>query len=94
MAYWFNVTTGAVEDDLNKSPVDRLMGPFDTYAAAAASIAPAAMRPAIRIRSTVSASLTSEPVNFAGAGRSTYSGRGMAAGTPRRPLRAPGATLA
>jgi hypothetical protein len=34
MAYWFNVSTGAVEDDVNKSPVDRLMGPFDSYAAA------------------------------------------------------------
>ena len=34
MAYWFNVSTGAVEDDANKSPVDRLMGPFDTYEAA------------------------------------------------------------
>jgi hypothetical protein len=34
MAYWFNVKTGAVEDDANKSPVDRLMGPFDTHAAA------------------------------------------------------------
>ena len=34
MAYWFNVITGAVEDDAHKSPVDRLMGPFDTHAAA------------------------------------------------------------
>jgi hypothetical protein len=34
MAYWFNVSTGAVEDDTNKSPVDRLMGPFDTHEAA------------------------------------------------------------
>jgi len=34
MAYWFNVNTGAVEDDANKSPQDRLMGPFDTAAAA------------------------------------------------------------
>ena len=34
MAYWFNVKTGTVQDDDNKSPVDRLMGPFDTYAAA------------------------------------------------------------
>jgi hypothetical protein len=34
MAYWFNVITGAVEDDVNKSPVDRLMGPFDTHAEA------------------------------------------------------------
>jgi len=34
MAYWFNVNTGAVEEDANKSPQDHLMGPFDTYAAA------------------------------------------------------------
>ncbi|HEY5179630.1 MAG TPA: methionine aminopeptidase [Dermatophilaceae bacterium] len=31
MAFWFNVNTGQVEDDANKSPQDRLMGPFDTY---------------------------------------------------------------
>jgi hypothetical protein len=34
MAYWFNVSTGLVEDDAHKSPVDRLMGPFDTRQAA------------------------------------------------------------
>jgi hypothetical protein len=34
MAYWFNVSTGAVEDDANKSPQDRLMGPFETHEAA------------------------------------------------------------
>jgi hypothetical protein len=34
MAYWFNVSTAAVEDDASKSPQDRLMGPFDTYEAA------------------------------------------------------------
>ena len=34
MDYWFNVTTGQVEDDANKSPQDRLMGPFDTHQAA------------------------------------------------------------
>ena len=34
MAYWFNVSTSAVEDDANKSPQDRLMGPFDTKEAA------------------------------------------------------------
>jgi len=34
MAYWFNVSTGAVEDDADKSPGDRLLGPFDTQAAA------------------------------------------------------------
>jgi hypothetical protein len=34
MAYWYNVNTGAVEDDTRRSPVDRLMGPFDTHAQA------------------------------------------------------------
>ena len=34
MAFWFNVRTGQVEDDANKSPQDQLMGPFDSYAAA------------------------------------------------------------
>jgi hypothetical protein len=34
MAFWYNVNTGQVEDDANKSPVDRLLGPFDTHAAA------------------------------------------------------------
>lgn len=32
MSFWFNVSTGKVEDDAEKSPVDRLLGPFDTYA--------------------------------------------------------------
>ena len=62
--------------------------------AAAAAMAFAAMRPATRIFSMVSASLTSGPVYFAGAGWSTYSGRGMSAGTGRRGETAPGATLA
>ncbi len=39
MAYWFNVITGAVEDDTNRSPVDRLMGPFETHAAAEQALA-------------------------------------------------------
>ncbi|HEY8882412.1 MAG TPA: methionine aminopeptidase [Dermatophilaceae bacterium] len=34
MAFWFNVSTGQVEDDANKSPQDRLMGPYDTNAEA------------------------------------------------------------
>jgi hypothetical protein len=38
MRYWFNVNTRAVEDDSNKSPIDRLLGPFDTYAAAEAAL--------------------------------------------------------
>ena len=39
MAYWFNVNTGQVEDDANKSPQDRLMGPYDSYAAAEQALA-------------------------------------------------------
>lgn len=39
MAYWFNVSTGAVEDDTDRSPVDRLMGPFDTREAAEQALA-------------------------------------------------------
>jgi len=34
MAFWFNVRTGQVEGDANKSPMDRLLGPFDTREAA------------------------------------------------------------
>jgi hypothetical protein len=34
MAYWFNVNSGTVEDDANKSQQDQLMGPFDTHEAA------------------------------------------------------------
>lgn len=34
MAFWLNVSTGQVEDDAHKSPQDRLMGPYDTFAAA------------------------------------------------------------
>ena len=34
MAFWFNVRTGQVEEDANTSQKDRLMGPYDTYAAA------------------------------------------------------------
>ena len=54
----------------------------------------AAIRPATRIFSIVSASLTSEPVYVAGAGWSTYSGRGIDEGTGRRSPTVPGATLA
>jgi hypothetical protein len=39
VAYWFNVTTGAVEDDASKSPVDRLMGPYETREAAEQALA-------------------------------------------------------
>ncbi len=53
----------------------------------------AAIRPATRIFSMVSASLTSGPVYGAGAGRSTYSGRAIDAGTGRRGETTPGATL-
>src|SRR5689334_20151604 len=62
--------------------------------AAAADMAWAAISTAKRIRSMVSGSLTSDPVSRAGAGRSTYSGRTMEAGTGRRGETTPGATLA
>jgi len=35
MAYWFNVSTGAVESDENKSPGADLMGPYDSESEAA-----------------------------------------------------------
>jgi hypothetical protein len=35
MAYWFNVSTGSVESDENKSPSADLMGPYDTEVEAA-----------------------------------------------------------
>ena len=54
----------------------------------------AAILQATRIFSIVSASLTSEPVYFSGAGLSTYSGRGIVEGTGRRSVTVPGATLA
>ncbi|GGU60607.1 hypothetical protein GCM10010502_08870 [Kitasatospora aureofaciens] len=50
---------------------------------AASSIARAAIRPAIRIFSIVSAVCTSGPVYGVGAGLPTYSGRAMCAGTLR-----------
>ncbi|GAB3923780.1 hypothetical protein GCM10011575_02010 [Microlunatus endophyticus] len=53
-------------------------------ASEAACIAWAAIRPAIRIFSIVSALWTWDPVYGAGPSLSTYSGRGMAAGTARR----------
>src|SRR3954454_10753020 len=55
-----------------------------TTAAPTRSRAWAASRQATRIRAIVSASFTSLPVYGAGAGRSTYSGRGIEAGTSRR----------
>ena len=45
----------------------------------------------MRIRSMVSESFTSGPVNGAGAGLSTYSGRSMLVGTGRREEILPGA---
>ena len=54
------------------------------------TMACAAIREAIRIFSMVSADLISEPVNFAGPGLPTYSGRGIDAGTGRCGLTVPG----
>ena len=61
---------------------------------AASCMACAAILQATRIFSIVSASLTSEPVYFSGAGLSTYSGRAIVEGTGRRSVTVPGATLA
>ncbi|HET7475992.1 MAG TPA: methionine aminopeptidase [Dermatophilaceae bacterium] len=32
MPYWFNVTTGRVEDDSNRSKNDEVLGPYESYA--------------------------------------------------------------
>jgi len=52
--------------------------------APASSIACAAILPARRIFSICSGVFTSDPVNFAGAGFQTYSGRSIPFGTGRR----------
>src|SRR3954470_3054817 len=57
---------------------------------AASSMARAAMRPAIRIASTVSGVCTSGPVYGVGAGLPTYSGRRMFPGTERVGESSPG----
>lgn len=38
MAYWYNIVTGAVEDDKNHSRKDDLMGPYATPQEAAAAL--------------------------------------------------------
>ena len=82
-----------VEQELVADPVELVVGDARARRAAPTSCsACAAIRPAMRIFSIVSASLTSGPVNGAGAGLSTYSGRGMCVGTGRRGEIVPGAT--
>ena len=44
MAYWYNLTTGQVESDSNKSQSDDLMGPYDSQAAAANALETARKR--------------------------------------------------
>jgi hypothetical protein len=44
MAYWYNLTTGQVESDDNKSAGDDLMGPYDSQADAANALATARQR--------------------------------------------------
>ncbi len=44
MAYWYNITTGAVEDDANHSRKDDLMGPYQTREEAAAALETARQR--------------------------------------------------
>ena len=57
------------------------------------TMACAAILLAIRIFSMVSADFTSEPVNLAGPGLPTYSGRGIDAGTGRCGLTVPGVSV-
>ena len=38
MAYWYNITTGAVEDDRDHASKDNLMGPYPTREGAAAAL--------------------------------------------------------
>jgi hypothetical protein len=53
----------------------------------------AAILDAIRIYSMVSADLTSDPVNLAGPGLPTYSGRGIDGGTASCGLTVPGTSV-
>lgn len=41
MAYWFNIATGQVESDDNRSQNADVMGPYDTEAEAASALATA-----------------------------------------------------
>lgn len=44
MAYWYNLTTGQVESEDNKSQSDDLMGPYDSQADAAKALETARQR--------------------------------------------------
>ena len=44
MPYWYNITTGKVESDEERSPNDQVMGPYDTRAAAEAALETARAR--------------------------------------------------
>ena len=41
MQYWYNIRTGEVETDENRSPNDDVMGPYHSHEAAAAALATA-----------------------------------------------------
>ena len=44
MAYWYNIASGQVETDSNKSQSDDLMGPYDSQAEAANALETARKR--------------------------------------------------
>ena len=44
MQYWYNITTGKVETDENRSQNDQVMGPYATEAEAEAALATARSR--------------------------------------------------
>jgi len=41
MPYWYNVSTGQVEDDAHRSRDDDVMGPYESHEAAAGALAKA-----------------------------------------------------
>lgn len=44
MPYWYNITTGKVETDEERSRNDEVMGPYDTHEEAAGALASARTR--------------------------------------------------
>ena len=86
-------TTGAL-DVLMENGLDQFGAVFGVsagaIAAAAASKARAAILPAVRMRSTVPGSLTSEAVTLSGPSWNMYSGRAIDSGTSRRGPTMPG----
>jgi len=89
--------TVLTDNALQAAPVNKARGYWATVGRRIrrdrVSMACAAILLATRIFSMVSGALTSEPVNLAGPGLPTYSGRGIDAGTGRCGLTVPGVSV-